>query len=176
LNKEIDNLNDVINEANFEIHELRLKLENDREQMCERMLERDNSDAEKVQQAKYKVIQRVVSAKKRLMAMGWRQSKMFMKDDAEYEQKMINKLRGCIFRMTDKNYALMSGGFTVLKDNYDIVRQKMKGKLQFVIKTLIDKDSLSKFKAYNNLKERKLIFDGVGFGDAAMKKIQLLKR
>merc|ERR1712036_63597 len=45
-----------------------------------------------------------------------------------------------------------------------------------VIKALTDADKAFILCAYNGLKQRALMLNGVGMGDAAMKKIQLIKR
>merc|ERR1712048_314206 len=52
----------------------------------------------------------------------------------------------------------------------------LKDKLKFVIKALTDKDASYKLMAYNGMKQRCLMLNGVGMGDAEMKKIQLIKR
>merc|ERR1712182_124663 len=52
----------------------------------------------------------------------------------------------------------------------------LKDKLKFVIKTLTDKDAAYLLAGYNGLKQRALMLNGVGMGDAEMKKIQLIKR
>merc|ERR1712093_752428 len=52
----------------------------------------------------------------------------------------------------------------------------LKEKLRFVIKTLTDKDAAFTLMAYNQLKQRMLMLNGVGLGDAEMKKVQLIKR
>merc|ERR1712048_1547473 len=52
----------------------------------------------------------------------------------------------------------------------------LKDKLKFVIKTLTDKDAQYTMMAYNAMKQRMLMLNGVGMGDAGMKKVQLIKR
>merc|ERR1711981_1261883 len=52
----------------------------------------------------------------------------------------------------------------------------LKEKLRFVIKTLTDKDAAFTLMAYNQMKQRMLMLNGVGLGDAEMKKCQLIKR
>merc|ERR1712087_864627 len=52
----------------------------------------------------------------------------------------------------------------------------LKEKLRFVIKTLTDKDAAFTLMAYNQMKQRMLMLNGVGLGDAEMKKVQLIKR
>merc|ERR1711912_101926 len=52
----------------------------------------------------------------------------------------------------------------------------LKDKLKFVIKALTDKDASYTLMAYNQLKQRMLMLNGVGLGDSEMKKVQLIKR
>merc|ERR1711879_928472 len=52
----------------------------------------------------------------------------------------------------------------------------LKDKLKFVIKALTDKDAQFTLMAYNALKTRWNMLNGVGMGDAGMKKVQLIKR
>merc|ERR1712061_203031 len=42
--------------------------------------------------------------------------------------------------------------------------------------TLTDKDTAFTLMAYNQMKQRMLMLNGVGLGDAEMKKVQLIKR
>merc|ERR1711957_109191 len=51
----------------------------------------------------------------------------------------------------------------------------LKDKLKFVIKALTDKDAMFTMMAYNAMKQRCLMLNGVGMGDAGMKKCQLIK-
>merc|ERR1712139_326247 len=51
-----------------------------------------------------------------------------------------------------------------------------KEKLKFIIKSLTDKDAQFTLQAYNAMKQRCNMLNGVGMGDAGMKKVQLLKR
>merc|ERR1711990_1150388 len=52
----------------------------------------------------------------------------------------------------------------------------LKEKLRFVIAALTDKDKQFTMMAYNQMKQRMLMLNGVGMGDAEMKKVQLIKR
>merc|ERR1711881_431090 len=52
----------------------------------------------------------------------------------------------------------------------------LKDKLKFVIKTLTDQDAQMSMMAYNGLKQRALMLNGVGMGDSMMKKVNLIKR
>merc|ERR1712100_970705 len=63
-----------------------------------------------------------------------------------------------------------------LIEEWKVRQNSLKDKLKFVIKALTDKDAAYILAGYNGLKQRALMLSGVGMGDAAMKKIQLIKR
>merc|ERR1711920_322575 len=71
---------------------------------------------------------------------------------------------------------LMSMGYNKLIEEWKARQAMLKDKLKFVIKALSDKDAQFTLMAYNGLKQRALMLNGVGMGDAEMKKIQLIKR
>jgi phosphoenolpyruvate carboxylase len=52
----------------------------------------------------------------------------------------------------------------------------LKNKMQFLMKTLTDQDSAKVLQAYNGLKRRKLMIEGVGMSDQKAMKTQLIKR
>merc|ERR1711935_1290848 len=52
----------------------------------------------------------------------------------------------------------------------------LKEKLKFVLATLADSEKRFTMMAYNGLKQRANMLNGVGMGDSQMKKIQLIKR
>merc|ERR1712087_131597 len=52
----------------------------------------------------------------------------------------------------------------------------LKNKLKFVIKSLSDNDAKFVLAAYNQLKQRCQMLNGVGLADAQMKKVNLIKR
>merc|ERR1712183_987937 len=70
----------------------------------------------------------------------------------------------------------MSAGYNKLLEEWKARGNMLKDKLRFVIKTLTDKDAAFMLAGYNGLKQRALMLNGVGMGDAEMKKIQLIKR
>merc|ERR1712066_873509 len=74
------------------------------------------------------------------------------------------------------NVRLMSAGWNKLLEEWKARNNNLKEKLRFVIKTLTDKDAAFTLMAYNALKQRCLMLNGVGMGDAGMKKVQLIKR
>merc|ERR1712137_640555 len=78
--------------------------------------------------------------------------------------------------MVDSNARLMRAGYNKLIEEWKAKQGALKEKLKFVIAALTDKDKQFTMMAYNGLKQRALMLNGVGLGDAEMKKIQLIKR
>merc|ERR1712066_80543 len=88
----------------------------------------------------------------------------------------MRRQRGIMRRIVDSNTRLMSAGYNKLIEEWKARQNSLKEKLRFVIKTLTDKDAQYILAGYNGLKQRALMLNGVGMGDAAMKKVQLIKR
>merc|ERR1711988_970450 len=61
-------------------------------------------------------------------------------------------------------------------EEYKAKMNEVKDKMKFIIKSLTDKDARFMVMAYNGLLQRRNMLNGVGMGDAAMKKVQLIKR
>merc|ERR1712031_86734 len=74
------------------------------------------------------------------------------------------------------NAGMISAGYNKMMEEYKKRQGNLKDKLKFVIKALTDKDASYKLMAYNGMKQRCLMLNGVGMGDAEMKKVQLIKR
>merc|ERR1711981_1004851 len=108
--------------------------------------------------------------------MGFRQALQWTVHDREAEIALIAKQRGIMRRIVDSNVRLMSAGWNKLLEEWKARNNNLKEKLRFVIKTLTDKDAAFTLMAYNQLKQRCLMLNGVGMGDAGMKKVQLIKR
>merc|ERR1712183_28803 len=112
----------------------------------------------------------------RFMGMGFRQAFQWMEAEREREIALFAKQRGIMRRIVDSNTRLMSAGYNKLLEEWKARGNMLKDKLRFVIKTLTDKDAAFMLAGYNGLKQRALMLNGVGMGDAEMKKIQLIKR
>merc|ERR1711874_41299 len=110
------------------------------------------------------------------MGIGFRQSFQWMESERENERILMFKQRGIMRRIIDSNTRLMSAGYNKLIEEWKARQNSLKEKLKFVIKALTDKDASYILAGYNGLKQRALMLSGVGMGDAAMKKIQLIKR
>merc|ERR1739848_489270 len=110
--------------------------------------------------------------------MGFRQAFQFMESEREKERVLMQRQRGIMRRIVDSNVRLMSAGWNKLLEEWKARNNNLKEKLRFVIKTLTDKDAAFTLMAYNQLKQRKLMLEGVGFGDdvATKLKIRLLRK
>merc|ERR1712151_1401650 len=111
-----------------------------------------------------------------MMGVGFRQAYQWMEHDREKERILMLKQRGIMRRIVDSNTRLMSAGYNKLIEEWKARQNNLKEKLKFVIKALTDKDAAYILAGYNGLKQRALMLNGVGIGDAEMKKIQLIKR
>merc|ERR1712146_622758 len=93
----------------------------------------------------------------------------------EYERQQKEKDR-ILRRIIDTNARMISAGYNKMMEEYKKRQNNLKDKLKFVIKALTDKDASYVLMAYNGMKQRCLMLNGVGMGDAEMKKVQLIKR
>merc|ERR1712050_534178 len=114
----------------------------------------------------------------RMMGTGFRQAYQWMEADREKERALMAKQRGIMRRIVDSNVRLMSAGYNKLIEDSKNRKKNLMEKLRFVIKTLTDKDAAFTLMAYNQLKQRKLLLDGVGLGDdvATKLKIRLIRK
>merc|ERR1712151_1143061 len=110
------------------------------------------------------------------MGTGFRQALQWTVHDREAEIALMAKQRGIMRRIVDGNVRLMSAGWNKLLEEWKARNGMLRDKLKFVIKALTDKDAQFTMMAYNQLKQRWLMLNGVGLGDAEMKKVQLIKR
>merc|ERR1712115_597812 len=145
------------------------------------MSERAREEAERLeyerqQKEKDRILRRIMDSNVRMMGIGFRQAFQWMEHDREKEIALMRRQRGIMRRIVDSNVRLMGAGYNKLIEEWKAKQNALKDKLRFVIKTLTDKDAAYMLAGYNGLKQRALMLNGVGMGDAAMKKIQLIKR
>merc|ERR1712039_123821 len=138
--------------------------------------EKERLEYERQQKEKDRILRRIMDGNVRMMGTGFRQSYQWMESEREKERQLMFKQRGIMNRIVDSNVRLMGAGFNKLIEEWKARNNMLKDKLKFVIKTLTDKDASFMLMAYNGLKQRALMLNGVGMGDAEMKKIQLIKR
>merc|ERR1712054_212113 len=131
---------------------------------------------ERQQKEKDRILRRIMNGNLRLMGTGFRQAFQWMEFDRAAEIALMARQRGIMRRIVDGNVRLMSAGWNKLLESWKARNGMLKDKLKFVIKALTDKDANYKLMAYNQMKQRMLMLNGVGLGDAEMKKVQLIKR
>merc|ERR1711988_429355 len=137
--------------------------------------EAEKLEFERQQKEKDRICRRIANKSLRELGQGLRQLKVFAEAMAEQERQRAFKHRGIMRRIVDSNVRLMSG-WNKLLEEWKARNNNLKDKLRFVIKALTDKDANYKLMAYNQMKQRMLMLNGVGMNDAEMKKVQLIKR
>merc|ERR1711975_136727 len=70
----------------------------------------------------------------------------------------------------------MGAGYNKLIESWKAAQNALKDRLKFIIATLTDKDKQFTMMAYNGIKQRALMLQGVGMSNTEMLKIQLIKR
>merc|ERR1712170_292878 len=138
--------------------------------------EREREEYERQQKEKDRILRRIMNGNLRIMGTGFRQAFQWMEFDRAAEIALMARQRGIMRRIVDGNVRLMSAGWNKLLESWKANNAMLREKLRFVIKTLTDKDAAFTLMAYNQLKQRMLMLNGVGLGDAEMKKVQLIKR
>merc|ERR1711972_700601 len=138
--------------------------------------EAERLEFERQQKEKDRILRRIMDSNVRMMGAGFRQAYQWMEHDREKERILMLKQRGIMRRIVDKTARMCSAGYNKLIEEWKVRQNTLKEKLKFVIKALTDKDAAYILAGYNGLKQRALMLSGVGMGDAAMKKIQLIKR
>merc|ERR1711937_1100865 len=138
--------------------------------------EQERLEFERQQKEKDRILRRIMNGNLRMMGTGFRQALQWTVFARDAERALIAKQRGIMRRIVDSNVRLMSAGWNKLLEEWKARNGMLKDKLKFVIKTLTDKDASYTLMAYNAMKQRMLMLNGVGMGDAGMKKCQLIKR
>merc|ERR1712061_281816 len=138
--------------------------------------EREREEYERQQREKDRILRRIMNGNLRMLGQGFRQAFQWMEFDRAAEIARIAKQRGIMRRIVDSNVRLMSAGWNKLLEEWKARNGMLREKLRFVIKTLTDKDANYMLMAYNQMKQRMLMLNGVGRGAAGMKKVQLIKR
>merc|ERR1711861_43346 len=125
---------------------------------------------------KDRILRRIMNTSLRFMGMGFRQALQWTVKAREDEIRLMQRQRGIMRSMVDSNARLMRAGYNKLIEEWKNKQGALKEKLKFVIAALTDKDKQFCLMAYNQMKQRMLMLNGVGMGDAEMKKAQLIKR
>merc|ERR1711957_49741 len=132
--------------------------------------ENERAEFERQQKEKDRILRRIMNTSVRFMGMGFRQALQWTVAAREAEIALMVQKRGICKRIVDSNVGLMSAGWNKLLEAHKARSGMLKEKLRFVIKTLTDKDAAFTLMAYNQMKQRMLMLNGVGLGDSGMKK------
>merc|ERR1712084_152220 len=135
--------------------------------------EREREEYERQQKEKDRILRRIMDTNARFMGMGFRQALQWTVASREAEIALMRRQRGIMNRMVDSNTRLMSAGYNKLIEEWKAKQGALKEKLKFVIAALTDKDKQYSLVAYNALKQRMLMLNGVGFADDAASKLKI---
>merc|ERR1711957_1079093 len=138
--------------------------------------EADRLEFERQQKEKDRILRRIMNTSVRFMGMGFRQALQWTIAAREAEIALFAKQRGIMRRIVDSNVRLMSAGWNKLLEAHKARNGMLKEKLRFVIKALTDKDAMFTLMAYNQMKQRMNMLNGVGMGGSEKMKCQLIKR
>merc|ERR1712087_1103870 len=128
---------------------------------------------ERQQKEKDRILRRIMDSNVRFMGMGFRQAAQWTQAEIERERLLMQRQRGIMRRIVDSNVRLMSAGYNKLIEEAKARQNNLKDKLKFVIKTLTDVDAAQTLMAYNQMKQRMLMMNGVGFGEDAAQKLKM---
>merc|ERR1712159_547851 len=122
---------------------------------------------------KDRILRRIMNTSVRFMGMGFRQALQWTVKSRGDEIALMAKQRGVMRMMVDSNARLMKAGYNKLIEEWKAKQGALKEKLKFVIAALTDKDKQYSLMAYNALKQRMLMLNGVGFADDAAQKLKI---
>merc|ERR1711957_948231 len=146
-----------------------LKFDREREEEARLKYERNMKE-------KDRILRRIMNTGLRFAGIAFDQSYAWTIAARKAEIALTNRRMGIMRRIIDSNTRLASAGYNKLLEASKSRKVMLKNKLRFVILALTDSDASFKLAAYNGLKQRALMLNGVGMGDAQMKKVSLLKR
>merc|ERR1712160_24228 len=141
-------------------------------------IEEENArlEAERQMKEKERILRRIMNSNLRFAGMAFRQALQFTIAEREKEIALMAKQRGIMRRIVDSNARLMSAGYNKLIEEWKARQANLKEKLRFVIAALTDQDKKFTMMAYNGMKQRANMLNGVGMSNTEMLKIQLIKR
>merc|ERR1711981_790305 len=122
-------------------------------------------EAERQAKEKDRILRRIMDSNVRFMGIGFRQALQWTVAEREREIATAKKMRGIMNRMVDSNVRLMGMGYNKLIEEWKARMAEIREKLKFVIRSLTDQQAKYILMAYNQIKQRKLMLDGVGFSD-----------
>merc|ERR1712160_165516 len=149
-----------------------------KEWLASERIQEENARLEAERQAKEKerILRRIMNSNLRFAGMAFRQALQWTVAEREKEIALFAKQRGIMRRIVDSNVRLMGMGYNKLVEEWKARQANLKEKLRFVIAALTDQDKKFTMMAYNGMKQRANMLNGVGMSNTEMLKIQLIKR
>merc|ERR1712166_418237 len=146
-----------------------------REFLKDARIEEENArlEAERQMKEKERILRRIMNSNLRFAGMAFRQALQWTVAAREAEIALAQRMRGICNRIVDSGCRLMSAGYDKLVEEWKAKQAAMKEKLRFVIAALTDKDKMFTMMAHGQLKQRKLMLGGVGFGDDVAQKLKI---
>merc|ERR1711912_158243 len=138
--------------------------------------EKARLEYERQQREKDRLLKRIMDGNVRMMGTAFRQAYQFMEAEREKEIALMKRQRGIMNRIVDSNVRLMSAGYNKLIEEWKAKQNALKEQLKFVIATLTDQEKKFTLMAYNALKQRYNMLNGVGMNQSQQMKTQLIKR
>ena len=109
----------------------------------------------------------------RMAGSAFRQAYQWSVNTAEEERVSFAKMRGAMRRILDSNTRLLSSGYNKLVEESKSRKTHAQNRLRNILKSLTDKDTAYVLAAYNAMKERKMMMDGVGLEGQLGRKLQI---
>merc|ERR1739847_141319 len=101
-----------------------------------------------------------------MQGQAYRQLYQHMETEVEKERVLFQRQRGIMRKIVDSNTRFMGMGYNKMVEEYKASKNNTKEKMKFILKSLTDKDAAFMMQAYNGLKQRAQMLNGVGMGDA----------
>merc|ERR1712166_1704146 len=146
-----------------------------REFLKDARIEEENArlEAERQMKEKERILRRIMNSNLRFAGMAFRQALQWTVAAREAEIALAKRMRGICNRIVDSSVRLMGMGYNKLLEEWKAKQAAMREKLRFVIATLTDKDKQCIMMGHGQLKQRKLMLGGVGFGDDVAQKLKI---
>jgi Pyruvate/2-oxoacid:ferredoxin oxidoreductase gamma subunit len=128
---------------------------------------------ERQQREKDRILRRIMDSNLRMCGIGFRQAQQHTVEAREKERVLVQKQRGIMRRILDSNTRVMAQGYNKLVEASKDNKIHLQNLMRNLIKSLTDIDLSMKIAAYNGLKQRKLMLDGVGLENKLSEKLKI---
>jgi Pyruvate/2-oxoacid:ferredoxin oxidoreductase gamma subunit len=135
--------------------------------------ESNRLEYEKQLREKDRILKRIMNSNLRMAGSAFRQAYQWSLNTAEEERVLFAKMRGAMRRILDSNTRLLSAGYNKLVEESKSRKKHIQNKLRNILKSLTDKDTAFTLAAYNSMKARKMMLEGVGLEGQLCRKLQI---